>query len=377
VDRPRTRICFYAINNIMNTPTFHKPAETRGSFLKRTKNTALANALALNKFRNEEEAHGSGGSSYGSGCSVGAAPIPRGAGFNAISDSDLCLNAQPEYKKARWRIAVWPRGTASVSVKSGQVVVSGGGGLSNGDEFEVTAIGIGAYELEISHDSLNCKSTAGGNAFRLEFKHISLTGSNIIDEKPIKWTEFEKSSDTDFYSLVALSLSGTSNLASDQVSQTAVWKFKLVTQPEGAFGGVVKSSTLLTAKFAYDMTAWGAASLKLSAGVASASMTFSDVLTLEGLEGDAPNIDAKTASANGPQLIVLGSDHEDGEGENIINAPDALYRVDKTITAKDELSLVVQRKGTVLALGGGHGGAAKSGFYFTPGLFELQPVEKP
>jgi hypothetical protein len=102
---------------------------------------------------------------------VGLEPLPHD--IATLAAGRICINAQDKYKKAKWRAIVKPADTtATVTVVSGGVTVTGGTGLSDGATFEVEGTSVGDYELKIVHNTFaTCTDTAVNTVFRFVYVH--------------------------------------------------------------------------------------------------------------------------------------------------------------------------------------------------------------
>jgi hypothetical protein len=104
---------------------------------------------------------------------VDLTPIPAG-NTPELADGRICLNAQPQYKKAKWKATVLPNGTTAtvIPVSPGTVTVISGAGLANGATFWVEGQTTGGdYQIKITHDALStCTDTDGEKCFRFVLK---------------------------------------------------------------------------------------------------------------------------------------------------------------------------------------------------------------
>ena len=111
-----------------------------------------------------------------------------------IGDARICLNAQEEYKRVKYRATVLPTGTQAAVTSTGDATVIFAGidgsdphNLENGHEFYVVEDGeTGTYEITLTHDDLSiCTATAGNEVFELylHLGNIDTNGSSPADSQ--------------------------------------------------------------------------------------------------------------------------------------------------------------------------------------------------
>jgi hypothetical protein len=172
-----------------------------------------------------------------------------------LTDGRICINAQTEYKKAKWKAVVKPSGTATVTPVSGGVTVTGGAGLSDGDTFWVEGgTTVGDYEIKITHDSLaTCTATASEKVFTF-VKEETYNPKNITEDyvsvgsttnyppsynPPTRNVDNCTSSSVDFETIAGLHLA-QGNGADFTVRLSG--DFGVTTEPAGVYAGEVKAT---------------------------------------------------------------------------------------------------------------------------------------
>jgi hypothetical protein len=296
---------------------------------------------------------------------------------------NICVNAQPEYKMAKFTAHVQPTGAvATVSVLSGPVSVSPSS-VSEGTIVTATATGAttGPYVLKIASGTIS--STAGGTVFSLLFNDNAITtGPTTPKTSPLGNSTFYASTGTvtpprTFSTQVSEVLKFFSGPASlPTISQTADWQYQLNCVPSGAYAGKVGCPTTITATTpAGFVVAEAAASLTVGAvtlGASSASMTFTDGIAVTGLSGGNGATTPRTYTASAPTLVLVPFDLATCTGTSTWTNATAIYSVGTAVDAVDTISLSGARGGAAPVLGAQAGGVGQeTGFNFTPGAFTL------
>ena len=316
-------------------------------------------------------------------CEVDAVPVPVPGNDPDISP-DMCLNAQPGYKRAKWKVTVKPPGTTALFHVFGHGLGSRPG-VVDGEEIEVTPsaeFGPGEYGIQVFHDDVDsCYITKGNyKVFRFEFKDISIVPGPTTPRTPNTGTSFRKSTAAaavprSFSTSMSLSLaSGSSPTSIAAFSQSATWHFKMVTNPEGAFAGKVECPTTLATIIAPGgsaITATGILAIKL-VGASSSSMDFTDEIIVSGLAG-GNGIVSRPFSVSAPTLIAFPLDAEVMDGSTVWNNNFALYTGDAKVTAESRMSMSGSRGGAVPLSPTALGFAKNSGFTFSTGAFKIKP----
>ncbi len=179
-----------------------------------------------------------------------------------VADSDntinpkICLNAQNECKKAKFKAVVKPdNSTATVSVQEGSVSVSPTS-VKDGDTVEVTGNAIGKYVLKISHDMQPIVSkTVESVVFELKYsnedKNLSTTedyawkDEDILANRkgpPTYWQPNAYSNNQynsqkyDYNSYAKQIMCGT------EFTFSHLYNFGIASNPGGAFNGDVSAN---------------------------------------------------------------------------------------------------------------------------------------
>ena len=166
----------------------------------------------------------------------------------ALADAGrICLNAQDEYKKAKFKATVKPEGTTAKVSSTGydaNVNVSGASSgvdtnnLMNGDEIWVEEAGeTGTYEITLEHkDCSDSTDTYSETVFEFEFDHQKVNSSSSWSSGG---TNAEPSCDESRGACESPKM-----LTPDGAENTAMvsWKYELkVISSDGAFSGTVKA----------------------------------------------------------------------------------------------------------------------------------------
>ncbi|MDA3833466.1 MAG: hypothetical protein PF495_08715, partial [Spirochaetales bacterium] len=112
----------------------------------------------------------------------------------------ICINAQDEYKKAKWKVTIKPENTyATVTIESGNVSFDGDynvdseGGivLSDGNIFWVKGENTCEYELKISHqDNNNINAEDGSTVFEFDVLQSPITRPDVSYPQFGGWLTF-------------------------------------------------------------------------------------------------------------------------------------------------------------------------------------------
>ena len=316
-------------------------------------------------------------------CDVDAVPVPV-PGNNPDISPDMCLNAQPSYSKAKWKVTVEPPGTTASILVFGHALGSRQG-VVDGEEIEVRPnadFGPGEYGIQVFHDDVDSCYVTKGNykVFRFEFKDISIVPGPTTPKTPDSGTSFKESTaeaaDPRSFgtSIRILLLSGSSPTSMAAFSQSATWHYKMVTNPEGAFAGRVECPTTLATTIAPGhsaVTATGILAIK-GLGASTSSMAFIDEIIVSGLAG-GNGVVSRPFSVSAPTVITFPLDAEVMDGSTVWNNNFALYTVDATVTVESRMSMSASRGGAVPLLPTAVGFAKNSGFTFSTGAFKIKP----
>lgn len=98
---------------------------------------------------------------------------PTSAGNTPDISPRICLNAEAEYRKAKWQVTVEPTDTsANVQVYIGDVAAEPMSGVCDGDEIEVTGgVQVGGYRVRVQH---NLSSSCYDDAEEMVFEFVGV-----------------------------------------------------------------------------------------------------------------------------------------------------------------------------------------------------------
>lgn len=316
-------------------------------------------------------------------CEVDATPIPV-PGNNPDISPDMCLNAQANYKKARWKVTVKPSGTTATFLVNMNAIGSATG-VVDGQEIEVTPntpFGPGEYGVQVFHDDLSsCYITKNGyKVFQFEFQDVSMVPGPTTPQTPPTGNSWKKSTATaaapmSFSTEIAISLASfdaPQNMAA--FSQTATYKYKMVTNPAGAFSGKVECPTTFTTTIAAGCSALTATGMLAVHGIGASdsSMSFTDAIIVSGLLGGNGPV-TRPFSVAAPTFAAFPLDATTMDGTTVWNNNLALYTVDATVSAESKMTMSAARGGAAPLSPTALGFAKNSGFTRTVGAFKIKP----
>ena len=251
-------------------------------------------------------------------------------GLDAISAGNtpdisplICLNAQTEYKKAKWKATVKPTGTrATVSVTSGGVTVSPTS-VSNGDEIEVTGTAIGAYVIQLAHGDLpTCTATGGSDVFR--FAKIDTqfrAGQN--DGAPGDRNHTRGTDKKNILSVFLPDVTTTPPITSYSPSRQFTATLRIDTEGTSQYTRGVTADVEVLVFEEGEITAGGIMGLDPTGTPISIASGTLSVSTGVSIGGDAPSVVTHTVSA--PQFLVQWMDFKAIAREIVTQKNDAAF----------------------------------------------------
>jgi len=185
---------------------------------------------------------------------------PISAGNNPDISPNMCTNAQPEYKKAKWKATVLPEGTiAWLKMENLHIENDERDYLSNGDVIIVMPDSIGEYKIRLIHSELSScfvEKSAITFAFKLERKRIGCWSP--INENPYRFQECETYGNEAF-TLISRIYSPSEGRSQLSLIGNAATSYLITTEPANAYeGGLVKAPTIIKARERTSIEAKGA-----------------------------------------------------------------------------------------------------------------------
>ena len=171
---------------------------------------------------------------------------------------NVCVNAQPQYRQAKWRVYMHPAdGPAFVFLSQGQGIVNAfQGSITDGDTVEVNAIGeeTGEYELTAKLPQFGLEAKVTGKAFKFTTKKDPDFKFGGRAEGQAYWyaTEWEAHVRCP-YAMMVWFYTSTARVNLDGT-------LRVVTVPANAYDGNVKAKLYLNSQpvhSKYEMNAWG------------------------------------------------------------------------------------------------------------------------
>jgi len=302
---------------------------------------------------------------------VGLEPVDAG-NKPELAKGRICLNAQAEYKKAKWKAIVLPEGTkATVTAVSGGVSVPSGTSLSNGNTFWVEGgTTTGDYTIKIAHNSLPdiCKETKGEKAFKFIKKDVGISGGSQTTRTPLGndntyWQSYAAMTPGNkFESVINLKMERLCGpVSSPTILQEVEYQYKMVTEPSGCYQGKLKSYLLICTDEAISINASGVMGNNFIS-ISSVKIDFTDTINVSGL---ARGNGSCTPHLHSVQVPINLYDFDDtlsfkGGLEWIPSQP--VYNIGDTVTVKNTCTMIGIREGTIPLGGSGSGNSKVIGF---------------
>jgi hypothetical protein len=297
--------------------------------------------------------------------SVGLEAVPSG-NKPELESGRICLNAQPEYKKAKWKVTVLPEGTtATVTPVSGGVIVSDGAHLTN--DQTCWALGgtvTGNYTNKITHDMCNlCTATNSEKVFKFVKRDLGITGGPETPYTPFDNTDtfycssVSKTGGDTFESSIKLKMSKLyAPISTPVINQEVEYQYKMETAPFGCYEGKIESGLSVFVSENVLINASGVFGNNFVL-LSSVKIKFTDTITISGL---ARGNGSCTPHLHSVQVPVNMVQFDDGISikDDLLWMTTPVFNVNEIVTVKNTCTMEGVREGT-FPLGGSGGGTSK------------------
>jgi hypothetical protein len=316
--------------------------------------------------------------------------LPLSVALSAVSMGNtpdvsprICLNAQPEYQKAKWKATITGgNGQAILNIVSGDISANPmpGNSVSDGDIITLTGNAKGNYKIKLTHSQANgCVAYGDSEVFELRFENVALLTDEPLNEA-YRTRNVTAMGDRDFGAAVTVTLPGCpgegclSVPLSESVTASTTWKYKLIADPVGFSGFVECSSDIITdnsGTLSASVPFLGCFDPEFLGWVCSAESRSEHEIIVSGLATGNGTESGAAFSAEVPWLGVINGRTVSFEGENVEwYRETAKYQVGREVSATGVAALSADRASS-LKLPSCSGNATESGFLFLPGQFKI------